>query len=1086
MPSRIAYDEAIMLAKATLRVSNPELKEGEVATTSQHTQVGVKPMPWGIEGGFAVVYKFYTKSGNPRALRCFRGAIQPDTQQRYAKLGPYFHTHLADITADFRYYDPGIRVKDPPDPPKLYPIIDMEWVEGMTLLKKVDELCRQRNQAALASLADQWVDLTRKLHQAHVAHGDLAAENVMVRPNGRLVLIDYDGVYIPEFAGMNVLVAGQPDYQHHEQAQRVYNEWLDEFPSLVIYAALRVLQVQPQLWNKYTKRNANGDPIDSNLLFHHSDFVAPDQSDLFRELAQITDPQVKTAVQELKKACLLPIDQVRFPEMDPLRTAYIELEQAVKADDDELIVKLWVPPLSSSPSARSLRPRVEAAQKNVEAIRLLRAALQSGSIQAIATNYTALARSNKNLLDDERKQAEWAQRFLGAYHNDDQLVDVWEEAQKPPLHGKFRFTPAEDQRVTLARNTKQALVDFRQALKNKHLQQIVDTFVPLIQQHKRITPDERARWQLAEDFLSACHSKDEIAILKATAEIENFQHRDSLEFTKEELQRIDLARQRRDALVKLRLAWKERWIAQIAAAYTQVLDGCTSLDKEEREKADLARRFMQACENKETLAIIAIREEIQQSPYETFFRFSPAEDQHIALARQRKTALDEYLKVLQKGAPRPIVALFPPILQGTNSLNQGERKRFQVASNFIQAYDKDDDVALMAAYEAFQVAFQHQRTFFTAEETARVELARRRKEALERFRQVASGQQSLKALDLLAAFPAALLDPCKNVTVNERQLVQRARAFKSMYEAVRLALQQHDDAGIVAQYKDALAKQFEDFTQTERRCIVEAQTRMRLNAAFTQQEYQEVINIAERFQQATGTFLNDVRVKLARQRLLAGLDPKQLEAEIQGNELLVKWKWPAEAVVQHVAVAWSLEHWPQHPDQQARSDHLEIINRAAYDKQGNYKILVGRVARVYVQVYAAFEEHLGGQNSSWFYSEGREPGSKTEARIPCRVFYRLTKRPGLPTNELEIRTDDGAPLPELIIVRKAGGIPSHPKDGEQVAQVGSNGNFLFQTRIPLLVSSWPQKSVVRVFPANTGDTSWLTIEAQPNVRLEVN
>src|SRR5579885_3273843 len=161
MPSRLAYDEAIMLAPARLKMRDPELREGAVEKAAQQTRVGAKPLPWGIEGGFAVVYKYRTKSGRLRALRCFRAAVQPDTQTRYAQLGPYFKQHLADITAEFRYYDPGILVKEPPDPPKPYPIIDMEWVEGTTLLNKVDELCRARNQAGLGALADRWLEVMR-------------------------------------------------------------------------------------------------------------------------------------------------------------------------------------------------------------------------------------------------------------------------------------------------------------------------------------------------------------------------------------------------------------------------------------------------------------------------------------------------------------------------------------------------------------------------------------------------------------------------------------------------------------------------------------------------------------------------------------------------------------------------------------------------------------------------------------------------------------------------------------------------------------------------------------------------------------
>ena len=71
MPERILYDEAMMLASARLKVADPELKGGEVEVIRLATTQGTIERPWGIEGGFAVVYKFRKRSGKYCALRCF-------------------------------------------------------------------------------------------------------------------------------------------------------------------------------------------------------------------------------------------------------------------------------------------------------------------------------------------------------------------------------------------------------------------------------------------------------------------------------------------------------------------------------------------------------------------------------------------------------------------------------------------------------------------------------------------------------------------------------------------------------------------------------------------------------------------------------------------------------------------------------------------------------------------------------------------------------------------------------------------------------------------------------------------------------
>ena len=181
MPERLAYDEAMRASAFRLQVQDQDLKEGSVEMMTIHSAVSSYARPWGLQGGFAIVYKFRTKSGKFRALRCFLKKIDQETLFLYERIGPYFHTHIPDITAGFRYHDPGILVSVQGQPKKVaYPVIEMEWIEGSTLLDNVHDLCTKRNRAALERVCQQWLALLQKLRQAHIAHGDLAASNVMV------------------------------------------------------------------------------------------------------------------------------------------------------------------------------------------------------------------------------------------------------------------------------------------------------------------------------------------------------------------------------------------------------------------------------------------------------------------------------------------------------------------------------------------------------------------------------------------------------------------------------------------------------------------------------------------------------------------------------------------------------------------------------------------------------------------------------------------------------------------------------------------------------------------------------------------
>ena len=63
MPERLAYDEAMQFSSIRLKMPVPELKQGKVEMVSIPTSRGILERPWGIEGGFAVVYKFRRNNG---------------------------------------------------------------------------------------------------------------------------------------------------------------------------------------------------------------------------------------------------------------------------------------------------------------------------------------------------------------------------------------------------------------------------------------------------------------------------------------------------------------------------------------------------------------------------------------------------------------------------------------------------------------------------------------------------------------------------------------------------------------------------------------------------------------------------------------------------------------------------------------------------------------------------------------------------------------------------------------------------------------------------------------------------------------
>lgn len=704
MPDRLSYDEAMRLSQVRLKIPDSDLKQGAVEMISVNTARMAIPKPWGIEGGFAVVYKFRTKSSQVKAFRCFRVPMNADTQFRYERMSAYFRTYARDITIEFDYYDQGIKVDETNQGTKtqvVSPVIVMEWVEGITLVDRIDELCRKRNTAGLADLAEQWIHIMMTMQQAHMSHGDLAGVNVMVRNNGRLVLIDYDGVYIPEFATLPQIVLGQKAYQHPDMLHRPFNEYTDAFSGMVIYLSLLALQVQPALWGKYVKRNAQGQ-LDGNLLFMPEDFEQPDQSALFRELEQMSDKRVQEVARALKQACKQPIATVRFPMslLDPdyqNKQQLQKLEVAIRQNDDAQIIALWVAPLDSYASAQQHLARVRRAKERVA------------------------------LLTD----------FRQAYQrdNDDQIVSTYELIEQAPDRNSFSLTAQEMQRVALAQRRKTALVALRVALQTKNIQRIVGAYDQELENSKNITPVEKERVRLAQALYRAYHLDDDDALVAVADTIQRSPFGSGLVLTEQERLRVELARQRVQALTDFRTALASKRVSQIAAASSDELARSKRTTADEREIMQQARAFVQAYQNDDDDEIVTIWQTIQSARYHAQLELTPQEEQRVKLAGQRKQALSQFrLTCYRSRKAHEIVSAYSTLLDDSKSVTKEEREKLDAARRYIAMYDEivaalgasaaqEDTDRVLAAYDEELVK---QFKDFSEEQNNRLEIVARR------------------------------------------------------------------------------------------------------------------------------------------------------------------------------------------------------------------------------------------------------------------------------------------------------------------------------------------------------------------------
>jgi hypothetical protein len=239
-------------------------------------------------GSSAVVFQAAVE-GTPQALRCY---IRNDasSRDRYSALDAYLASYdLSPYVSGTTWHDSAIRVNR-----ATWPVLTMDWIDGRTLNEYVDFLVAGSNGAALTTLAARWRGLVALLQDGEFAHGDLQHGNVMVDQEGRLRLVDFDGVWIPQLAGQAPPTEyGHPNYQH--PGRHTWDRWLDTFSALVIYLSLVALGKDPSLWLAlYNSKN---------LLFGKPDFSPPFKTEVWEQLAELHDTQVDELVRRLQECC---------------------------------------------------------------------------------------------------------------------------------------------------------------------------------------------------------------------------------------------------------------------------------------------------------------------------------------------------------------------------------------------------------------------------------------------------------------------------------------------------------------------------------------------------------------------------------------------------------------------------------------------------------------------------------------------------------------------------------------------------------------------------------------------------------------
>ena len=282
-PSSSAYSIALQNPKQNIAESYEIIRNG---TFEKNPMVKYPTLIFG-SGNFGTVFKVKT-DGGIYAIKCFtRGS--PDLEIRYMAISSFLKAKKLPFFTEFNYMDNAVRVMGKKE--TYFPILMMSWVTGENMNQYIKRNLNNPN--ALTVTAKSLLKSVQEMVKSNIAHGDLSGDNILVRENGEINLIDYDGMYVPAISSLGASEAGHEAFQHPKRMTE-FNERLDYFSCLLIYVTLLALSKKPELWQF---NEGDGD----KLIISGDDLNDPSHSQVLKEMLKIGG-KVKTLTNLLIKS----------------------------------------------------------------------------------------------------------------------------------------------------------------------------------------------------------------------------------------------------------------------------------------------------------------------------------------------------------------------------------------------------------------------------------------------------------------------------------------------------------------------------------------------------------------------------------------------------------------------------------------------------------------------------------------------------------------------------------------------------------------------------------------------------------------
>ena len=293
--------------------------------------------PYRSSGAFAVVFKMKDEqTGKCYALKCFTEE-QEGRAEAYRQIAEELEFVDSPYITSVKYLEKELFVDSNCEDDE-FPVLLMDWIEGETMETYIAE--NYTDSYEMSMLCYRFCKMAAWLRSQSFAHGDIKPDNIIVRPDGTLTLVDYDGMFVPAMKGQKSPTIGTKDFSHPLRTIDDFDETIDDFSLASIALSLKAISLDSSLLQSYGASD--------RLLFSATDYLDLSKSKIFAALqGLLADVEARTllsmfllaSAQKDLSMCSFRLFGLQKPKEKEVWSTEVSEEDLKNAVEDEYGVK---------------------------------------------------------------------------------------------------------------------------------------------------------------------------------------------------------------------------------------------------------------------------------------------------------------------------------------------------------------------------------------------------------------------------------------------------------------------------------------------------------------------------------------------------------------------------------------------------------------------------------------------------------------------------------------------------------------------------------------------------------------------------